>query len=83
MLEIIFGVSQRSILGPLLLNIFLLDLFFIIVDTDIASYVNDNSSCVSADNIDRAIKSLEGASEILFKLFSENVMKLMLPNVVS
>ena len=83
MLEIIFGVSQRSILGPLLLNTFLLDLFFIIVDTDIASYVNDNSSCVSADNIDRAIKSLEGASEILFKWFSENVMKLMLPNVVS
>ena len=82
MLEIIFGVSQRSILGLILLNIFLVDLFFIIVDTDIDSYVNNNSSCVSAGNMDRVIKSLEGASEILFKWFSESVMKLMLPNVV-
>ena len=82
MLEIIFGVSQRSILGLILLNIFLVDLFFIIVDTDIDSYVNNNSSCVSADNMDRVIKSLEGASEILFKWFNESVMKLMLPNVV-
>ena len=37
-LEIIFGVPQRSILRPLLVNVFLIDLFFIIENTDIASY---------------------------------------------
>ena len=51
-LEIIFGIPQGSILGPLLFNIFLIDLFFIIEDTDIASYADDNTPYVIADNID-------------------------------
>ena len=76
MLEIVFGIPQGSILGPLLFNIFLIDLFFIIEDTNIASYVDDNTPYVSAGNIDRVIKSLEEASETLFKWFSDNLMKI-------
>ena len=51
LLEIIFGVSQGSIPGPLLFNIFLIYLFFIIEDNDTASYADDNPSYVIADNI--------------------------------
>ena len=64
------------ILGHLLFNIFLIDLFFIIKDTDIASYADDNTPYFSADNIDGVIKSLKDASDILFKWFSDNLMKI-------
>ena len=50
-------------------------LIHIIEDTDIASYANDNSPYVSADDIDGVIKYLE-ASEILFKWFNDNLMKI-------
>ena len=76
LLEIIFGVLQGSILGTLLSNISLIDLFFIIEDTDIPSYPDDNTPYIIADEIDGVIKSLEEASEILFKWFNDNLMKI-------
>ena len=40
--DIIFAVSQQAILGPLLFNIFLHDLLFLMKDSDFASY-DDNA----------------------------------------
>ena len=45
-------------------------------ETDIASYADDNTSYFIADNIDGVIKSLEEASEILFKWLYDNLMKI-------
>ena len=59
-----------------IIQYFLINLFFIIEDTDIASYADDNTPYVIADNIDGVIKSLEEASEILFKWFNDNLMKI-------
>ena len=73
--EILFGVPQGSILGPLLFNIFLCDLFYMMSDTDFASYADDNTPYVSADTLYEVIKTLETASVKLFKWFADNQMK--------
>ena len=56
LLEIIFGVPQGPILGPLLFNNFLIDLFLIIENADITSYADENTQYIIADNIDGVIK---------------------------
>ena len=54
-----FGVLQGAILGPLLFNAFLTDLFFVVNDTDIASYANGNTPFMVTDNVNDLITSLE------------------------
>ena len=73
--EIVFGVQQGSIPGPLLFKIVLCDLFPIMKETDISNYADDNTPHRNADTIDEVIKLLEHDSMMLFKWFSDNQMK--------
>ena len=73
--EILSGVPQGSILRPLRFNIFLCDMFFVLSQTDFASYAEDNTPYVEANNIDEVITILQNNSIQLFKWFSDNQMK--------
>ena len=73
--EIMFGVPQGSILGPLLFNIFICDMFLFITDSDIASYADDNTPYVSADKPQEVVKKLENISIALLTWFKNNGMK--------
>ena len=73
--DILFGVPQGSILGPLLFNIFLSDLFLIVKDVNIASYADDNTLYDSCDTIEEVISSLQSSFKKLFQWLSDNQMK--------
>ena len=57
--DILSGVPQGSILGLLLFNIFLCDLFLMVENTDFASYADDNTPYTTGVNNEEVITKLE------------------------
>ena len=72
---IFYGVLQGSILGPLLFNIHLWDLFCFLENTDIASYADDNTLHSAQKNRETVINTLETSFQLLFDWFSDSFMK--------
>ena len=73
--DISYGVPQGSILGPLLFNIHLCDLFYFLENTGIASYADDNTLYSAQKNRETVINIIETSSQVLFDWFNDNFMK--------
>ena len=70
-----FGVPQRSILEPLLFNIFICDIFYFLEDFDIANYADNSTPYCAPKSAEFVVNNLEQSSRILFEWLNNNYMK--------
>ena len=73
--DILKGVPQGSILGPLLFNVFINDIFYFVKQGVLYNYADDNTLSFIHKDIDVLKKVLEDESSILIQWFSNNLMK--------
>ena len=72
-LEVLLGVPQGSVLGPLFFNIFINDLLFLVRE-NICNFADDNTLYVCGSNLESVLFRLQAEMEIVLDWFSNNGM---------
>ena len=73
------GVPQGFILGPLLFNIFINDMFYFVEKCSLYNYTDDNYLSNSAPTVDEVLSNLRHDCEISLRWFNQNGME-AIPN---
>ena len=71
-LEIILGLPQGSILGPILFNVFINDLFLFIKETDICNFADDSTLYVCGKDLNTISSKLELETNTAMQWLKDN-----------
>ena len=74
--DIVGGIPQGSILGPLFFDLFVNDLFLFIESTNICNFTDDNTMHSCNINLQTILKDLKYDKQNILKWFKVNSMKL-------
>ena len=74
--EIKIGVPQGSVLGPLLFNVFMNDIFLSVRYTNICNYADDTTIFACHPILETIVRQLETDGTVVAKWFSDNYLKL-------